>query len=103
MKKFNNYVFLTICEETFKLFKTTYFSTYRNYCKTLYLSLESNNLTAREKSNIVHLFDSLNLIYGLTDSESLFYIKKYLNCDMLHEFELYIRDMQEFFPEIFNK
>jgi hypothetical protein len=100
--KFDNYVYLTICEESLKLYKKTHFSTYTNYCKTFHLSMVNGDFTARETSNLLKLFDVLNLIYGLNDSESFKYILDFFGSDKIREFEMYVVEMGRCFPMAFN-
>jgi hypothetical protein len=100
--KLDNYIYLTICEESFKLFKKTNFSTYNNYCKTFYLSLSSNDLSSREKSDLISLLNVLDLIYGLDDKDAFKYIMEFLACDKILDFELYVREMYNCYPLAFN-
>lgn len=100
--KFDNYVYLTVCEESLRLFKKSNFSTYTNYCKTFCLSMVSGNLSSRENGDLLKMFDVLNLIYGLNDTESFKYILDFFNSDKIRDFELYVSEMKEFFPMAFN-
>lgn len=102
MSKFNNYVYLTICEVSYELFKKTFFSTYINYCKKFNLSLEDGKLGTREKSDLIEMFDVLHLIYGFKDDESLKYIQTFFKCDKILDFEKYNVEMRELFPQAFN-
>jgi hypothetical protein len=81
MEKFDNYVFMTICETTSDLFKKSQFSTYRNYCKTLGLSLKSGVLDRKETADIIKITDVLVLIYGFDDWTCGEYIVKFFELD----------------------
>jgi len=100
--KLNNYIYLTICEESFKLFGKTNFSTYHNYCKSFYLSMNTGDLSLREKGDLINLLNVLDLIYGLDDKTGFKYIIEFFGCDKINEFELYVRQMKDCFPLAFN-
>jgi len=100
--KLDNYIYLTICEESFKLFKKTNFSTYNSYCRTFHLSMMSGNMSSRENGDLLKLLDILDLIYGLDDMASFKYINEFFSSDKIIEFELYVRQMLEHFPMAFN-
>ena len=67
MVKFDNYVFLTICESSLDRFKFSQYSTYYGYCRTLNLSLKSGNLDKKEIDDIIKITNDLILIYGFDD------------------------------------
>lgn len=82
MVKFDNYVFMTICETTSDLFKKSQFSTYINYCKTLGLSLKTGVLDNYERTDIIKITDVLVLIYGFDDETCGKYIANYFASDI---------------------
>jgi hypothetical protein len=82
MVKFDNYVFMTICESSLDLFKKSHFSTYVNYCKTLNLSLKSGILDKKETAAIVKIATDLVLIYGFDDEDCGKYIADYFASDI---------------------
>ncbi len=87
MQKFDNYVYLSICEITYKIYKSSHFMTYINYCKTLKVSIETNSIDNKETAQIIKVFNYLSKIYGFSDIESLDYLKKFLKLDTLIEFQ----------------
>lgn len=100
--KLDNYIYLTICEESIKLFKKSNFSTYTNYCRTFHLSMTSGNLSSRENGDLLKLLDVLDLIYGLDDNTGFRYINEFFGSDRIMDFELYVKQMLEYFPMAFN-
>lgn len=81
MTKFDNYVFMTICESSIVLFKRSHFSTYVNYCRTLNLSLKSGILDKKETSDIIQIGNDLVLIYGFDDETCGKYIAEFFDMD----------------------
>lgn len=102
MTKFDNYVFMTICETSFDLFKKSQFSTYVNYCKTLNLSLKSGILDRKETADIIKISSDLVLIYGFDDATCGKYIAEYFDCGRYGEFQKCVMITREFFGFAFN-
>ena len=86
MVVYENYIYLTICEVSFNSFKTTRFSTYLNYCKSIKQSINSNDLTKKEMFDINEIFDNLDKIYSLSYND----IGKYILNFFSYYFSLYI-------------
>ena len=102
MTKFDNYVFMTICETSFDLFKKSQFSTYVNYCKTLNLSLKSGKLDRKETADIIKISNDLVLIYGFDDETCGRYIAEYFDCDRYADFQKIVIMTREYFSFSFN-
>ena len=100
--KFDNYVYLTICEESLKLFKKSYFSTYKNYCNTFYTSMNEGVLSSRENGDLLKMLDVLDLIYGFDDNQGFKYIMDFFGSDKKEDFERYVTQMSSLFPFAFN-
>lgn len=81
MVKFDNYVYMTICESTIVSFKKSKFSTYINYCNTLNLSLKSGDLDKTEIADIIQISNDLVLIYGFDDKMCGKYIADFFDLD----------------------
>jgi hypothetical protein len=104
MEKFDNYVFMTICETTSELFNKSRFSTYSNYCKTLGLSLKSGVLDRKETADIIKISNDLVLIYGFDDTTCGEYIVKFFELDKerLTNFYKVVLIIKKYFPFSFN-
>ena len=102
MTKFDNYVYLTICEVSLELFQKSRFSTYLNYCRTINLSLKSGLLDLTEKSHIVKISENLSLIYGFDDMTAGKYIADYFDSDRYLDFQKCVLLTKEFFPNALN-
>ena len=104
MEKFDNYVFMTICETSIVLFKKSRFSTYGNYCKTLNLSLKSGELDRKETADIIQIGNDLVLIYGFDDKTCGEYIVRYfeLKTEIIINFYKATLLTLQCFPTCFN-
>jgi hypothetical protein len=104
MVKFDNYVFMTICESSLDLFKKSHFSTYVNYCNTLNLSLKSGNLDKKEMAAIIQIGNDLVLIYGFDDETCGKYIADYFDMDIEKVINFYkvVLIIREHFALSFN-
>ncbi len=102
MTKFDNYVFMSICEISLDLFDKSNFSTYLNYCKTLNLSLKSGILDKKETYDIINISNKLILIYGFDEKTCAEYIAKYFDCDRFLEFQKCVLITKKFFGNSLN-
>lgn len=98
MKKFDNYIYFTICEITLKYFSTTYYSTYYNFCNVFKFSIQQNKLSLIEKHFLVDLSEDLELIYAIKEDKAGEYISNYFMNDMYVKFEKPVRYMKQAFP-----
>ncbi len=104
MVKFDNYVYMTICESSMVQFKKSHFSTYINYCKTLNLSLKSGVLDRKETADIIQIGNDLVLIYGFDDETCGKYIAEFFDLDVDIKLSFYKSALltREYFALAFN-
>lgn len=89
MQKFNNYVFMAICELNFKLFKISTFSNFlafHNQHKLIFKDLTSKRLiTTSDFDKINKLFNQiineLDLIFNIGHEEACMFILEYYDLD----------------------
>lgn len=98
MSKYDNYVYITICEVSFKTFRESEYSTYNNYCKGLLRSIKENYLTKREKMDLSIIIEEMDLIFGMDENETNRYLLEYLESDRCVEFEKVVRITNDLFP-----
>lgn len=98
MNKFKNYIFLTICEVSVELFEKTEFQTYANYCRMMNMSLKDNNLSRREKSDLIIISERVDKIFSLGKKLTAEYIVSYFDSGRHLDFERSVRLTKEFFP-----
>ena len=64
--------------------------------------MTSGDLSSRENGDLLKLLDVLELIYGLDDKTSFRYINEFFSSDRIIDFELYVKQMLEYFTMSFN-
>ena len=79
MTKLDNYVYQTICETTLGFFKESNYQTYSEFCRGFYNSIQTNNLSKKEITNINKLGKRLELIYAIKADECGYYIVDYFD------------------------
>ena len=102
MNKYDNYVFLTICEVSMKCFEKSVFLSYVNYCRTMSSYLKDGNLNKQQTHDIIRVIEELDLIYSMNDNDRSNYILDYFASDRILDFEKCVRLTKEFYPD-FNK
>ena len=99
MKKYENFIYLSICEITLPMAKLTQYSNYVYYCKGMGNSLRGNGkLSIREQKDFLAIADYLKLVYGLDINDRWLYIKKYFDSDRFMEFQQIVTLTNELFP-----
>jgi len=98
MNKYENYIFLTICEVSLDLFRKTDFQTYSNYCRTMNMSLKDGKLSKREKSDFIEISNMVDKIYSLGYDLCAQYIVAYFDSNRCQDFEMSVRLTKEYFP-----
>jgi len=91
MSKYDNYIYLTICEVSFESFEKTNFATYTNYCRTFKSSLLDGNLSSYEKKCIIQVSDMLDKIYGMNIDMTSYYINEFFQLEKFIVFEKIVR------------
>ena len=100
MARFDNIVYMTICEVTLKLAKNSNCRTHASYCRLFSLSLKHNNLSAVEKAAFSSIVGVMDLVFSLSAESTSKYIFDYFNLEMYLKFEKPVRLTQEYFPQI---
>ena len=98
MKKFDNHVYMLICEVTLKLYKETNCMTHSSYCRLMSASLKDGVLSKKETKHISIISDVLGNIFSFNNKESGEYISTYFSLGKYEKFEEPVRLVQEFFP-----
>lgn len=98
MNKFENFIYLSICDITMPMFKKTKFMTYINYCRYMHDSITNNNLSGIERDNFISIVNHLKLLYNLDDNEIMDYIINYFISDRVVEMQKIIMLTKEIFP-----
>jgi hypothetical protein len=81
MNKYKNYIFLSICEVSYSNFTKTNYSTYLNYCKTIFLNLNSGTVNRKDMEDIGNIFNMLSQVYSLDKETSAKFIFEFYSLD----------------------
>jgi hypothetical protein len=103
MDELKNYIFYSICEKSYDLFeKTSYYSTYVNFCAALKNSIELDRIDYEDSNRVVYILDYLKEIYGLEYDESGGYVKDFFLLEKYKDFERPVRLIREYFSNSLN-
>lgn len=102
MSKYDNLVYLAICEASVDFYHKTNFSTYVEYCKGIAKALELGILNKREKRDILTIMDSLHKVFTMSYAENGKYISEYFNLPPTRhaEFQEVVIVTKKVFPDI---
>lgn len=96
--KYDNFVYLTICEASLTLFDKSICVTYQNYCNLLRLSLQDGNLSKKEISDIAYIMKITNKIFYMDDKTNAMYVRKFFEEEKYKKFEMAVRYTTAFYP-----
>lgn len=102
MKKYDNFIYLTICEMTIPMVKNTNYSTYAGYCRGIATAIDNEYLSGTELKNINIIHKVLTLYFGMSYDENKKYIEDYFLLGLWKEYELLVRLTIDCFPHSFN-
>lgn len=78
MGSFDNYVYYSICEKSYEMFKLTGYSTYRNFCKNIKNEIDGESRLDNTTNHIFwNIGEYIKLIYGFEFDEAVGYIINY--------------------------
>jgi hypothetical protein len=102
MSKFENYIFLTICEKSYELFKTTKYMTYVAYCNIFKVCFKLGKLSYVESSHISEIINFIKKIYDLEIDDALKYTKDFFMLDKHLIFEESSRLTMKYYNNCYN-
>ena len=84
MSKYDNYIFLTICEVSYKHYKFTNYSSYPEYCKGMSMVLNGVYTPAKSDKRMINdVIQLLDTVYSLSAEVTGKYIGDYFALDSL--------------------
>jgi hypothetical protein len=98
MTKYDNFIYLTICEITLKLHKQTGFNSHVSYCRWMGVSLSDARVINLVKNHTSTISDMLNNIFTMDAETSGIYIANYFILERYLIFENIVRATKEFYP-----
>ena len=100
MSKFDNRIYLTICEVSMECFKKSKFINYCNYCSHMALALKSKVVGKSQTRDLMEIIEMLDIIYSMDAETTGKYLFDYFNSDKVREFEKCVILNQEAFPNL---
>lgn len=100
MSKFDNRIYLTICESSMECFKKSKYINYTSYCSNMGLALRTNTLGNTQNRNLNEIIEMLDIIYSMDAKTTAKYLLDYFNSDKVRDFEKCIILIQETFPDL---
>ena len=98
MTKYNNFIYLTICELTLKLYKQTGFSSHASYCRYVGTSLSDKKVVNMVKNHASIISDVLKNIFAIDAKDCGVYIADYFLLEKFLVFEKVVRATNECYP-----
>lgn len=87
MSKFDNRIYLTICEISMECFKKSKFINYYNYCSHMGLALRTNVVGKSQTKDLTEIIETLDIIYSMDAVTTSKYLFDYFTSDRVREFE----------------
>ena len=100
MSKLKNFIYLNICEVSLELFNASFYSTYLAYCNGMRLSINNNNLTKKNRYDLMIISKYLETIYGFNEIEIGEFIVSYFESDRFNEFQRLVLLNENVFPSM---
>jgi hypothetical protein len=100
MSKYENFVFLTICEIAMSRFKESNYLTFINYCRNMAVSLKRGDLDIKQLVDFYLIVERLDLIYSMSPEETGKYISDFFNSERILLFEKYVTINQQINPPL---
>lgn len=98
MSNIDNFVFMSICEVTSKVYSKTLYTNYASYCNGLLNSLRDGKLSNTQKWHVIAVLEELEMIYAFTTDESNDYIIRFLESGKCEDFLRVVLETRHFFP-----
>jgi hypothetical protein len=100
MNRYDNFIYLAICETSLETFESTKFVTYFNYIKTLGRSFKTNTLSYNEKKHIAKISLNLDLLFSMSIDDNARYMVQFfeLEVDLIIKLEKSVRLTKKAFP-----
>lgn len=99
MTKYENHIYLIICEVTIDLFKETNFSTHSSYCSNMSECIKCGVLSDKQIRHICYIADVLEEVFYLDTRKSGVYISDFFGLEKYKIFELVVRQQREYYSD----
>lgn len=102
MKELDNYIYWTLSEKTFDLYKKSLCLNFVSFCKQLKNKLELGEMSTEYVRIFARMYLELHLIYDLSDDEGLDYVYDYFIKEKFLIFEDAVRHIKKSFKNSYN-
>lgn len=101
MSKFDNHVYLTICEVALERFKESKFLNFTNYCTNIGIELNKGNLSGSHKNDLSIIIEMLDLVYTMDSETTGAYLNNFFsfNMETIRSFEKSVVLTQKHFTD----
>jgi len=97
MTKYENHIYLIICELTLSSYKETNFSTYVNYCLNMNACIKDGNLMGGQIKHICKIADILENVFCLDSKDSGVYISDFFELEKYRIFEKIVLQQKAYY------
>lgn len=102
MSKFDNRVYMVICEISILSYKKTKFSTYFGYCSNMKICLKNFDMASSQVNDLLNIAYNLEQIFALDPKSITEYINTFFEDEKFRIFERIVLGMQLVTPQVFN-
>ena len=94
-----NYIYLTICETSLRLYTETKHKTYSEYCKGMSRAIDYKQFSKLEIRHLVRITEILNTVYSLSKEDTGKYIKDFFDLNEHEDFQTSVLLTKKFFTK----
>lgn len=94
-----NYIYLTICETSLKLYPETKYKSYSEYCKGMSKAIDYKQFSKLEIRHLVRITEILNTVYSLSKEDMGKYVKDYFGLSEHDGFQTSVLLTKKFFTK----
>jgi hypothetical protein len=102
MQKYENHIYLIICEITMNLYKETGFSTHSYYCLHMKACIKDGVFTQKQAKHICKISDVLEMVFYIDAKKAGIYISDFFNLEKYKNFEKVVLYQKKFFSEFID-
>jgi heterodisulfide reductase subunit A-like polyferredoxin len=99
MTKYENHIYLIICEVTMDLCKETNFSTHSSYCSNMSACIKDGVLSDKQIRHICKIADVLGEVFYIDSRNAGIYMSDFFGLEKYKNFELVVRQQREYYSD----
>ena len=102
MRKYENHIYLIICEITMDLYKETNFSTHSNYCSNMCACIKDGILSDKQIRHICKIADVLEMVFNIDSRKAGVYMSEFFELKKYIIFETIVKQQKEYYSEFID-